>query len=389
MRTIDAMKKLARNDGRFTHVYTKKELSELFNETGSKLNGTLKSLIKENILNRAYHNVYVFRFSQYGGLGTLDLIGKKIRPNDSFYESLESSASAWSLISQIPTVVTYMTTGKSKWYNTGYGSIDFVHYSKTDEKPRTIDRSSMGRVPLADKLQTYRDLQKTKRSLDLLREQYDKDHGCRDGNIQYYPCEDDDTWDFLDNLEEDMLYTQRHLLDAIHPKSDENYHWHGVDIAKIKRLPQLLETPVLLCDSPARNDVLLAVLKCVDNDRLPMIAAIKPDGNGIYQLTATESNFILSVYGKNEFDLYFEQRITPERIVFYDKEKGRDLERLVGIQFPEYYSKLATNTIIQNHLCICNRGNKPVSSAANPSLEQRKEYMRPIQEMKSLIFHCK
>ena len=186
MRTIDAMKKLARNDGRFTHVYTKKELSELFNETGSKLNGTLKSLIKENILNRAYHNVYVFRFSQYGGLGTLDLIGKKIRPNDSFYESLESSASAWSLISQIPTVVTYMTTGKSKWYNTGYGSIDFVHYSKTDEKPRTIDRSSMGRVPLADKLQTYRDLQKTKRSLDLLREQYDKDHGCRDGNIQYY-----------------------------------------------------------------------------------------------------------------------------------------------------------------------------------------------------------
>lgn len=208
MRTIDAMKKLARNDGRFTHVYTKKELSELFNETGSKLNGTLKSLIKENILNRAYHNVYVFRFSQYGGLGTLDLIGKKIRPNDSFYESLESSASAWSLISQIPTVVTYMTTGKSKWYNTGYGSIDFVHYSKTDEKPRTIDRSSMGRVPLADKLQTYRDLQKTKRSLDLLREQYDKDHGCRDGNIQYYPyypCEDDDTWDFLDNLEEDIL----------------------------------------------------------------------------------------------------------------------------------------------------------------------------------------
>ena len=88
MRTIDAMKKLARNDGRFTHVYTKKELSELFNETGSKLNGTLKSLIKEDILNRAYHNVYVYYFSQYWGLGTMDLIGKKIRPNDSFYESL-------------------------------------------------------------------------------------------------------------------------------------------------------------------------------------------------------------------------------------------------------------------------------------------------------------
>lgn len=48
------------------------------------------------------------------------------------------------------------------------------------------------------------------------------------------------------------------------------------------------------------------------------------------------------------------------------KKKGRDLERLAGIQFPEYYSKLASDTIIQNHLCICNRGNKPVSSATNP-----------------------
>lgn len=55
---------------------------------------------------------------------------------------------------------------------------------------------------------------------------------------------------------------------------------------------------------------------------------------------------------------------------------------MAGIQFPEYYSKLASDTIIQNHLCICNRGNKPVSSATNPQVEQRKEYMRSIQEMK-------
>ena len=63
------------------------------------------------------------------------------------------------------------------------------------------------------------------------------------------------------------------------------------------------------------------------------------------------------------------------------QRKGRDLERLVGIQFPEYYSKLATNTIIQRSLCICNRWNKQIPSPANQSLEQRKEHMRSIQEM--------
>lgn len=183
-----------------------------------------------------------------------------------------------------------------------------------------------------------------------------------------------------------MLYTQRHLLDAIHPKSDDNYHWHGVDIAKIKRLPQLLESPVLLCDSPARNDVLLAVLNSVDNDYLPLITAIKPDGHGIYQLTATESNFILSVYGKDEFDLYFKQRITPERVVFYDREKGRNLERLARIQFPEYYSKLASSTIIHKPLCICNTQDNQISS--NPSLEQRQKNMHPTQSMKATEVPC-
>ena len=57
-----------------------------------------------------------------------------------------------------------------------------------------------------------------------------------------------------------MLYTQRHLEDAIHPKSEENYHWHGLTVAQMKRLPYLLENPVLLSDSPSRKDTMLAVL---------------------------------------------------------------------------------------------------------------------------------
>lgn len=109
-----------------------------------------------------------------------------------------------------------------------------------------------------------------------------------------------------------------------------------VDEATCGALPQLLENPVLLADSPSRKDVLMAVLCAVDNDSLPLLTAIKPDGNGIYQLQTIETNFILSVYGKDEFELFFKQRITPDKIVFYDAEKGQKLERLAGIQFPGY-----------------------------------------------------
>lgn len=166
-----------------------------------------------------------------------------------------------------------------------------------------------------------------------------------------------------------MLYTQRHLLDAVHPKSDENYHWHGLTIPQIKHLPALLEKPVLLCDSPAREDTLLAVLCDVDSDALPLIVAIKPDGQGIYQLETIETNFILSVYGKNEFERYFEQRITPERIVFFDKEQGRKLERLAGIQFPEYYSNLDPDTIIRQPQCIVNMRRSAAENEHGSDLE--------------------
>ena len=63
-----------------------------------------------------------------------------------------------------------------------------------------------------------------------------------------------------------MLYTQRHLLDANRPKSDYDSHCHGLTVAQAKRLPELLSDPVMLCDSPTRDDVLLALLCEADGD---------------------------------------------------------------------------------------------------------------------------
>lgn len=129
-----------------------------------------------------------------------------------------------------------------------------------------------------------------------------------------------------------MLYTQRHLIDALHPKSDENYHWHGLEITQMKRLPYLLENPVLLSDSPARKDALLAVLPEVDGDKLPLIVAIKPDGKGNYELQEIETNFILSVYGKDDFAKYFSERITADKLIYFNEKQGRKLEALAELQ---------------------------------------------------------
>lgn len=153
-----------------------------------------------------------------------------------------------------------------------------------------------------------------------------------------------------------MLYTQRHLLEAIHPKSDENYHWHGLTIEQIKRLPSLLEQPVLLADSPARTDAMLAVLAEVDNDKLPLIVAIKPDGKGNYALQEIETNFILSVYGKDEFNKYFSERITPEKVIYFNEKQGRKLETLAELQLFRCHPVTSDldNTIIRHPQCLVN-----------------------------------
>lgn len=151
-----------------------------------------------------------------------------------------------------------------------------------------------------------------------------------------------------------VLYTQKHLLKSLRPKNEEDPHCHGLTIEQVKRLPELLENPVMLCDSPARDDVMLSVLCEVDCDELPLIAAVRPDGRGHYEMREMETNFILTVYGKNNFQKYFDDLITPDKVIYFNKERGRELDALAKLHLlrshvaePDLYDK-----IIRRPQCI-------------------------------------
>lgn len=166
-----------------------------------------------------------------------------------------------------------------------------------------------------------------------------------------------------------MLYTQRHLLDALHPKSEENFHWHGLSVAQMKRLPSLLENPVMLSDSPSRKDAIVAVITEVDEDKLPVIVAIKPDGKGNYELNEITTNFILSVYGKDDFAEYFSERITPEKVIYFDIEQSRKLEALAELQLFRCHPVAhdLDKTIIRRPQCLVNSK----TAGHTPSLTER------------------
>lgn len=124
-----------------------------------------------------------------------------------------------------------------------------------------------------------------------------------------------------------ILYTQNHLKDALHEKSADNPHWHGLSIKQIKKVPKLLESPVLLMDSLNNDDSIVAVLSLLDNDNAPVFATIKPNGNGIFNSHKTDSNFMLSIYGKEKgFEHYIKRAVQENKILYWNKEKSQEIQ---------------------------------------------------------------
>lgn len=142
-----------------------------------------------------------------------------------------------------------------------------------------------------------------------------------------------------------MLYTQKHLKDAIAPM-DSKEHKHGLGIEQIKKLPQLLEKPAIIFDSPVREDSLIAVTTEFDSNDNPVMVSIKLNGQGRYELTNVESNFITSVYGRNNFGAYFQKIIESNNLLFCDKEKSQKIFERWGEQYSELTNTFDFDTIL-------------------------------------------
>lgn len=149
-----------------------------------------------------------------------------------------------------------------------------------------------------------------------------------------------------------MLYTQKHLFQALTPKSDYNPHRHGFSIEQVKRFPELLASPVVLANSPTRDDVLLAILLATDAYDTPLITGIKPDGTGNYGEREVETNMVLSVYSRQNFIRYFALLRDMDAFVFVSGRKIEALEDLSGLPLAGNCSGLDIDRILQRPKCL-------------------------------------
>ena len=159
-----------------------------------------------------------------------------------------------------------------------------------------------------------------------------------------------------------MLYTQKHLKNAIKEK-DRREHTHGLSVEQIKRLPELIENPLMIMDSVSNNNSIVIVTTETDADNLPVMVSVKPNGKGKYELEELDSNFITSVYGRNNFDKFFERTVKADCLLYCNKKSQQLFERW-GEQYSELTKSFGFDTIIHQSRNIVNE-NPVVQTAEN------------------------
>lgn len=167
---IDAMRRLD------VGVFSIKDLSLLFHEKGITLKKTVAQLVQQGNLTRATRGVYV-----HATQPIIDHVRQRIvlslRGSEDFtYVSLECALHRHQLITQVPTALTLMTTGRSARLDTPFGLIELRHTQRA--VPDLYRRTQMadGPLPWADPTLAIQDANRSGRAQDLL-EDYRQQYG--------------------------------------------------------------------------------------------------------------------------------------------------------------------------------------------------------------------
>ena len=196
-----------------------------------------------------------------------------------------------------------------------------------------------------------------------------------------------------------MLYTQKHLRDAMKPKSDKNSPHHGLTKEQILKMPDIIKNPAIIMDSMSQENSVVVVSDVLDDDKAPIIMSIVANGTGIYELKNVKSNFISSYYGKdNGFESFIERALETDNILYLSKEKSQSLYQQTGLQLPGGFNKLGYDKIIHQSNNIVNndsmqksdkifstkREQLDIINETNPAPNSYNTWIRTVDDIKTL-----
>ncbi|WP_199030737.1 type IV toxin-antitoxin system AbiEi family antitoxin [Ralstonia sp. ASV6] len=150
-------------------AFSSATLGLVFNEDVRTL---LKSLARHQrlgLITRVARGLYINPRARSLPPDVLSALVPFIRPWDFNYLSLESALSEAGWISQIPSRMTLMSTGRSQTFNTPYGTLEFVHTARNPESfADELNYDGQREMAVATPDRALRDLKRVGRNLDLV-----------------------------------------------------------------------------------------------------------------------------------------------------------------------------------------------------------------------------
>ena len=131
---------------------------------------------------------------------------------------------------------------------------------------------------------------------------------------------------------------------------------HGLTPDQIKRLPNLLASPVMVFRSATREGSFVAVVDDVAPTRKgsePMVVAINPNG----EIMRVAANLVSSVYGRNNFGKTVQKWIDDGLLVAAQKETVEKWLTIRGLQLPKMVQAIQNGSTI-NLSQIANNDNR-------------------------------
>ncbi|MBR1453020.1 MAG: hypothetical protein IJ593_00015 [Lachnospiraceae bacterium] len=140
-----------------------------------------------------------------------------------------------------------------------------------------------------------------------------------------------------DNL--DMLMTKKHIKIC----NEE----HNITREQLYNLPNLLSEPAIIMKSQNKEKSVVAFINDIDNNNIPIMVSIYPNGKGTYNFEQVDSNFITSVYGRNNFKNFINTALNENRLLFTDQKVINELENKAGIEIFKEKNVLTKNDVMQ------------------------------------------
>jgi hypothetical protein len=158
-------------------IFTIQTAQVYFQEAPNTLRHSLARHVLNEAITRLARGLYANIHSRAKPLYALEDMVRYLRPRHFSYLSLESRLSELGVISQVPTRLTAMTTGRSQTYNTPLGTIEFTHTNKeVSENSDFIKYDRKRNIIVASPKTALDDLRNAKRNVGLVDfHEYNKD----------------------------------------------------------------------------------------------------------------------------------------------------------------------------------------------------------------------